>query len=48
MFYFTIFFAIGYLILYPGMGSFKGVLGWTEVGEYEQEVADADAELTFR
>ena len=45
MFYITIFFAIGYLILYPGMGSFKGVLGWTEVGEYEQEVADADAEF---
>jgi len=45
MFYFTIFFAIGYLILYPGMGSFKGILGWTEVGEYEQEVADADAKF---
>lgn len=45
MFYITIVFAIGYLILYPGMGSFKGVLGWTEVGEYEQEVADADAEF---
>jgi len=45
MFYFTLFFAIGYLILYPGMGSFKGVLGWTEVGEYEAEVAAADAEF---
>ena len=45
MFYFTLFFAIGYLILYPGMGSFKGVLGWTEVGEYEQEIADADAKF---
>jgi len=45
MFYFTIIFAIGYLILYPGMGSFKGVLGWSEVGEYEAEVAAADAEF---
>ncbi|MDT8281521.1 MAG: cytochrome-c oxidase, cbb3-type subunit III [Gammaproteobacteria bacterium] len=44
MFYFTIIFAIGYLILYPGMGSFKGILGWTEIGEYNQEVAEADAE----
>ena len=44
MFYITIVFSIGYLILYPGMGSFKGMLGWTEVNEYEQEVADADAE----
>ncbi len=45
MFYFTLIFGIGYLILYPGMGTFKGILGWTEVGEYEQEVADADAEF---
>ncbi|RKZ70197.1 MAG: cytochrome C oxidase Cbb3, partial [Gammaproteobacteria bacterium] len=45
MFYFTIFFAIGYLILYPGMGTYKGLLGWTEVGEYEAEVAAADAEF---
>lgn len=45
MFYITIAFSIGYLILYPGMGSFKGILGWTEVGEYEAEVAAADAEF---
>ena len=45
MFYITIVFSIGYLILYPGMGSFKGILGWTEVGEYEAEVAAADAEF---
>lgn len=45
MFYITIIFSIGYLILYPGMGSFKGVLGWTEIGEYEAEVAAADKEF---
>ena len=45
MFYFTLFFGIVYLVLYPGMGSFKGMLGWSEVGEYQQEVADADAEF---
>ena len=45
MFYITMIFSIGYLILYPGMGSFKGILGWTEVGEYEAEVAAADAEF---
>jgi len=45
MFYFTLFFAIGYLILYPGMGSYKGLLGWTEIGEYEAEVAAADAKF---
>ena len=45
MFYITMVFAIVYLILYPGMGSFKGLLGWTEVAEYEQEMADANAEF---
>lgn len=45
MFYITIVFSIGYLVLYPGMGSFQGILGWSEVKEYEQEVADADAEF---
>ena len=45
MFYITIVFSIGYLILYPGMGTFKGILGWTEIGEYEAEVAQADAEF---
>jgi cytochrome c oxidase cbb3-type subunit 3 len=45
MFYLTIAFAIVYLILYPGMGSYKGLLGWTEVGEYEQEVEAANAEF---
>ncbi|MBT8133686.1 MAG: cytochrome-c oxidase, cbb3-type subunit III, partial [Gammaproteobacteria bacterium] len=45
MFYITMIFSIGYLILYPGMGSFKGILGWTEVGEYEAEVAAADEEF---
>ena len=45
MFYITMFFSIGYLILYPGMGSFKGILGWSEIGEYEAEVAEADAKF---
>ncbi len=38
MFYITLFFGIIYLILYPGLGSFAGVLGWTEVKEYEAEM----------
>lgn len=42
MFYITIVFAVVYLALYPGMGTYKGLLGWTEIGEYEQEVADAN------
>ncbi|MBN4063768.1 cytochrome-c oxidase, cbb3-type subunit III, partial [Cardiobacterium sp. AH-315-I02] len=41
----TLVFGIVYLILYPGMGSFKGVLGWTQFNQYEAEVADAEAEF---
>jgi cytochrome c oxidase cbb3-type subunit 3 len=42
MFVITIVWAIGYLILYPGMGNFPGVLGWTQIGQYDREVAAAD------
>jgi cytochrome c oxidase cbb3-type subunit 3 len=41
MFYITIVFGLGYLVLYPGLGSWKGTLGWTQVGQLEQENADA-------
>lgn len=44
MFYLTIVFAIVYLILYPGLGKFKGVLGWSQISQYEEEVAEADAQ----
>ena len=43
MFVGTVIFAIGYLILYPGFGSFPGVLGWTQVGQWQEEVAEAEA-----
>lgn len=43
MFVLTIVFAVIYLIAYPGMGNFKGILGWTSTGVWEQEVADAEA-----
>lgn len=41
MFYVTIVFGVIYLALYPGLGSFKGLLGWTEVGQYNAEVKAA-------
>jgi len=45
----TIIFALGYWVLYPGLGNWKGILpgyadGWTGVGQYEKEMAKADAE----
>jgi len=42
MFVLTLLFGIGYLVIYPGLGNWAGLLGWTEVGQYEREVARAD------
>ncbi|EDN69802.1 cytochrome c oxidase cbb3-type, subunit III [Beggiatoa sp. PS] len=42
LFYITLFFGIIYLIRYPGMGSFPGILEWTELKEYKLEMWAAD------
>lgn len=42
MFYLTIFFGVVYLILFPGLGTFKGILGWTSTGQYDKEMAHAE------
>jgi cytochrome c oxidase cbb3-type subunit 3 len=39
LFILTILFGIGYLIYYPGMGSFAGASGWSSAAAYEQERA---------
>lgn len=44
MFYITIVFGVVYLILYPGLGSFPGLLGWTQSSQYEKEISKADEE----
>ena len=41
MFHFTIIFSVIYLILYPGLGSFEGVLGWTQTTQYQEEIDTA-------
>jgi cytochrome c oxidase cbb3-type subunit 3 len=41
LFYLTIAFSIGYLVLYPGLGSYSGTLGWTQVKQLEEENAEA-------
>lgn len=41
LFYITIVFGIVYLILYPGLGSFSGLLGWTSQQRYEDELDQA-------
>ena len=39
----TIVFGIAYLIYYPGLGEFRGVGDWTQVGQYESEREAIDA-----
>jgi len=43
LFTITVIFAFVYLALYPGLGNFKGMLGWTSVGQHTTEVAKMDA-----
>jgi cytochrome c oxidase cbb3-type subunit 3 len=43
LFYLTIFFSLGYLALYPGLGFWGGSLGWTQLKELEEENARAQA-----
>jgi cytochrome c oxidase cbb3-type subunit 3 len=42
LFYITIVFGAAYLLLYPGLGTFPGLLGWTETKQYESEMAAAE------
>ncbi len=43
LFWITLAFSVIYLVLYPGLGNFKGVLGWTSFGEYDAEMQEAKA-----
>lgn len=41
-FYLLILFGFAYLALYPGLGNFAGLLGWSQTSEYDKEVAAAE------
>ncbi|MCE1239303.1 MAG: cytochrome-c oxidase, cbb3-type subunit III [Azonexaceae bacterium] len=43
LFVITVVFALVYLALYPGLGNFKGMLGWTSAGQHKAEVEKMDA-----
>ncbi|WP_372828452.1 cytochrome-c oxidase, cbb3-type subunit III [Polaromonas sp.] len=45
LFVLTIIFSLGYLVAYPGLGSFKGALGWSTQQEYAKDIASANREL---
>ncbi|KZY62283.1 cytochrome C oxidase Cbb3 [Oleiphilus sp. HI0071] len=42
MFVATCVFGLAYYALYPGLGNYKGLLGWTQVGQWENEVQTAE------
>ncbi|MDP3170020.1 MAG: cytochrome-c oxidase, cbb3-type subunit III [Polaromonas sp.] len=45
LFVLTIVFGLGYLVAYPGLGSYQGGLGWSTDGEYAKDIAAANREL---
>lgn len=44
LFVITIVFALAYLAMYPGLGSYAGKLGWTQVGAFKAEIAAGERE----
>jgi len=45
LFYITVVFGLLYLVLYPGLGTLKGVKGWSQASQWEQENAAAEAKV---
>lgn len=43
LFVLTIVFSVGYLVMYPGLGSHEGTLGWSSAKAYQDEVFKAKA-----
>jgi cytochrome c oxidase cbb3-type subunit 3 len=42
MFYGTVAFSIVYLVLYPGLGSWQGTRAWTQEGQWQAQVDEAE------
>lgn len=42
LYFITIIWAVGYLIAYPGLGNYQGLLGWSQEGQYEEQMAAAE------
>ena len=48
LFWITVVFSVVYLVLYPGLGRYEGVLGWSQEKQYEQQMAQARAAFQER
>ena len=42
LFYITLVFGIIYLFLYPGLGSYAGYFGWSQISQYDEEIQHAN------
>ncbi|QEI05366.1 cytochrome-c oxidase, cbb3-type subunit III [Pigmentiphaga aceris] len=45
MFYLTVVFSLGYLVVYPGLTTYRGSFGWTSAGAYELERAALEKQI---
>ena len=45
LFILTIVFALVYLVVFPGLGSYKGIMKWSTEGEHQQDVAQLAAQV---
>ncbi len=43
LFYITVAFGLIYLALYPGLGAIRGIKGWSQASQYQDEAAAAEA-----
>lgn len=41
LYFITIVWAVGFLVAYPGIGNYEGMLGWSQQGQYEAEMQAA-------
>ena len=45
LFYISLVFSVGYLLFYPGLGTFAGWFKWTQVTQYQDEIKAAEAKF---
>lgn len=46
MFMISVIFGVGYLLFYPGLGNYRGILDWTSTGQLEREAAKVEAQFS--
>ncbi len=48
LFYGTVAFAVGYVVLFPGLGAFSGTLGWSQASQWQAQHDAANANYAQR